>query len=86
MILISLHDDVACTWSTPVCVDTEQSAIRDFRTACSNSNSLIGQHPNDFSLWAVGEWHPSLDPDRRPQLVSLTDYKLLCRGEVPNEQ
>lgn len=80
MILISLYDEVAQTWSIPAVSENEFSAERDFYTACANTKSLIGQHPKDFALYVVGEWHPTLDPDSRPRLTALSDYKCICTG------
>lgn len=85
MLVITVHDKVAGTWSNPVVAQNAESAKRDFATACSNTQSLIGQHPDDFQLFAVGDWHTSEDPGKDPQLVSYDKPKFLMQG-VKNEQ
>lgn len=85
MLVITVHDKVACTWSNPVVVQNADSAKRDFVSACSSQSSLIGQHPDDFRLYAIGDWHVSEDPSKDPQLVSYDKPKFLMQG-AKNEQ
>lgn len=85
MLVITVHDKVAGTWASPVVVQNADSAKRDFVTACANQQSLIGQHPDDFQLYAVGDWHVSEDPTKDPQLVAYDKPKFLMSG-VKNEQ
>lgn len=56
MILISVRDSKAETWSPPVCVQNKAVAMRDFSRACTQSNTLMSQCPADFDLWHVGDW------------------------------
>lgn len=81
MIVITVHDEVADTWSNPVCVANGESAKRDFRSACADERSLIGQHPSDFKLYAVGEWFPSEEPGKLPRLNAFDAPVFLLQGE-----
>ncbi len=56
MILISVHDSKAETWSPPVCSPTKAAALRDFGAACTRSDTMMSQAPADFDLWQVGDW------------------------------
>lgn len=85
MLVITVYDKVAGTWANPVVVQNADSAKRDFVTACSNTQSLIGQHPEDFQLFAIGDWHVSEDSTKDPQLVAYDKPKFLLQG-AKNEQ
>lgn len=78
MILISVHDVKANTWSPPVCVQNKAAAIRDFGMACSRSDTVMGQCPADFDLWQYGEWFvpPSDDTDSIPRLDAVVRVHL----------
>lgn len=85
MIVITLHDEVADTWSNPVVANNEASARRDFESACADSRSLIGQHPTDFKLFAIADWQPSSEPGALPHFKAFDSFKFLASG-VPHEQ
>lgn len=85
MIVITIHDTVGGTWSNPVTAQNEASAKRDFATACGSPDSLLGQHPADFRLFAIGEWLPSLDDGNLPIFRAFESPKFLCAG-VTHEQ
>ena len=85
MIVITVHDTVAGTWSNPVTSQNEASAKRDFLSACADKRSLLGTHPGDFRLYAIADWLPSLDDGKFPIFRSYDTPKFLLQGEV-NEQ
>lgn len=80
MILITVYDSVADTWSNPVASQNEASAKRDFATACDDDRSLIGQHPQDFRLFAIADWLPSLEPGKLPIFRAYDQPKFLVQG------
>lgn len=81
MILITVHDVVAGTWSNPVTAQNEGSAKRDFAQACSDKRSLLGTHPVDFQLFAIADWLPSLDDGKLPIFRAYESPKFLMQGE-----
>ena len=56
MILVSVYDTKADTWSRPVVADSKASAMRDFATLVRNKDTLPGQHPEDFQLFNLLEF------------------------------
>lgn len=57
MILVSLFDTKAETWSKPSVCDSKASALRDFETLVNgDSRNLVASHPADFDLFQVGVW------------------------------
>lgn len=79
MILISVHDIKAETWSPPVCMPTKASAVRDFANACAKSGTVMAQCPQDFELWQVGEWHDN-GVDAAPHLHAFEQFVCLDHG------
>lgn len=87
MILISVLDQVAGTWSNPVAVQNAPSAVRDFLSACKDDRSLLGQHPEDFVLYEVGEWIPLSDESKMPIFSVRDPFKILSKGsKTPLDQ
>lgn len=80
MLIITVHDSVAGTWSNPVTALNEGSAKRDFATACADKRSLLGQHPTDFRLYAIADWLPSLDEGKLPIFRAYESPKFLMQG------
>ena len=83
MLVITVHDKVAGTWSPPTVVQNKQSAVRDFNTACSSQDSLIGQHPYDFELYVIGEWTVPYETNKLPKLVAFDSFDFVIRGSSP---
>ena len=82
MIVITVHDTVAGTWSNPVTAQNEGSAKRDFLSACSDNRSLIGQHPTDFQLYVIADWLPSLEEGKLPIFRAYESPKFLIQGQI----
>lgn len=57
MVLVSVFDCKAETWSRPVVADSKAAAMRDFGTLVSNKDTLPGQHPEDFQLYCLLEFN-----------------------------
>lgn len=57
MILVSLLDVKAETYTPPHPVQNEETAKRELAMLVnSKDKTLISEHPEDFILFAVGEW------------------------------
>jgi len=55
-ILCSIYDAKAEYWSPPRVFRTKMDALRSFESAI-NSGEGYGMHPEDFSLFEVGEFY-----------------------------
>lgn len=82
MLVITVHDKVAGSWSPPSVSPNKESAVRDFRTALSNKDSIIGQHPDDFELVAIAEWHVPYETNKYPTLTVFESFDFLCCGST----
>ena len=80
MILISVFDQIAATWSNPAPCQNASAAVRDFLTACKDERSLLGQHPEDFVLYEVGEWIVPSDESKMPIFNVRDPFKILSKG------
>lgn len=80
MLLITVHDKVAGTWSPPSVVPNKQAAVRDFRTATQNPQTVIGQHPDDFELYIIGEWQTPYDSTKVPMLSVFDNFEFVECG------
>ncbi|CRH64993.1 Uncharacterised protein [Chlamydia trachomatis] len=59
MILVSVYDKKAQTFSQPFCAINEQVAIRQFGDAVRDTNTAICAHPEDYQLFNVGVFDES---------------------------
>lgn len=57
MVLVSVFDTKAETWSRPFVADSKAAAMRDFGTLVTNKDTLPGQHPEDFQLYCLLEFY-----------------------------
>lgn len=60
MILFSVFDKKAQTFSQPFCAVNEQVAIRQFGDAVRDTNTAICAHPEDYQLFKVAAFDQSL--------------------------
>lgn len=59
MILVSLHDIKADTWTQPHATHNRASALRELEGLVNDPNStLVSSHPEDFALYIIGDWDP----------------------------
>lgn len=55
--LYALRDDKMATFNCPVKIENDAVAVRQFGDLVTgDKEGLIGKHPNDFSLWFLGEF------------------------------
>lgn len=89
--LFSVFDSKACYFGQPFQDQKESSAIRNFSDAVndgSNPNNMWFKHPEDFSLFQVGEFdneNGELIPCTPKNLVTASALKSV-QGDPPNEK
>lgn len=54
--MCSIHDSKAMAWSVPISFQAAGQAIRAFSDQVNNPESDFGRHPEDYSLFVVGEF------------------------------
>lgn len=86
MLIITVHDKIAGTWSTPTVSHNAESARRDFFTACNQKGSMISEHPSDFELFAIGEWTVPFDETKLPSLSVFESFKFLASGQDSSKE
>lgn len=86
MILVSVYDSKADTYSAPHPSQSTASAIREFEMLVNgDKNNLIAAHPEDFTLFDVGEWLDRVPVDDSGEhftakLVSRPSFIALVKG------
>jgi hypothetical protein len=54
--LYAIQDSVSKTTNTPLHFQTDRDAIDGFRELVNDDKTVLNKHPDDFSLWMVGEY------------------------------
>lgn len=85
MLIVTVHDKVAGTWSAPTVVQNKEAALRDFRTALTRKETLIGSHPGDFEIFAIGEWIVPFEPNKVPTFRVFDSFVFLESGAIQKE-
>lgn len=60
MILVSVYDKKAQTFSAPFSAINEQVAIRQFGDAVRDTNTAICAHPEDYQLFKMAEFRENV--------------------------
>lgn len=60
MILVSVYDKKAQTFSAPFSAINEQVAIRQFGDAVRDTNTAICAHPEDYQLFKMAEFRENI--------------------------
>lgn len=84
MILVSLHDLKADTWTPPHVVQNKAAALREFESLVNDSqHTLVSDHASDFDMFQIGEY----DSDTGVVAgFSLADFVKVANGsEVKHE-
>ena len=55
--LYCVLDKVSGVYDGPVPAHNDGVALRNFTSMATNDQSPVGQHPEHFSIWRVGEWN-----------------------------
>lgn len=88
MILVSLHDIKAQTWSNPHVCQNKAAALREFGMLVNdNHNTLVAGHPADFDLFQVATCSDLFDGKLVPclpaeHLANGNDVKIVPSSEV----
>lgn len=76
MILVTIYDNKAETWSAPVASPSKAAAIRDFGMACRREGTVMHDCPADFDLYQVADWTDG----KKPSLVVCDHLTHLSNG------
>lgn len=58
-LMVTVYDSAAKVYTTPFFVRTPMEAIRSFGDAVGDSKSPFCQHPEHYTLFAIGEYDDS---------------------------
>jgi len=56
----AVWDSAAALYMPPFCTTNQAIAVRAFTDACNSSTHPLGQHPEDYTLFYLGEFDDSL--------------------------
>lgn len=86
-VLVAVMDKKAQVFNPPVAFENKEDAKRGFYDLCSNRDTLVGRHPEDFALYLVGSFDVCfgvLDVVPRVTLTDGTEY-LMQISQFGNE-
>jgi hypothetical protein len=52
----SVYDEKVKTFGNPFYKPTNPAAIRDFADLAKDQNTTVGRHPEDYTLYQIGEY------------------------------
>lgn len=84
MSIYAIFDSAVKTYSRPMFLNTDNEAIRSFQSECNRVGSVINAHPDQFTLFNIGEYddNTSLIKSSEPRsLGNAVQYKD-TRGEL----
>lgn len=53
----AVYDAASCAFMPPFCVQREGIAIRAFTDAVNSRNHPLSEHPEDYTLYLIGEFN-----------------------------
>jgi len=56
LIMFSIYDVASGAYSRPFYGQSESQAIRSFTDIATDATHEIGKHPEDYTLYRVGQW------------------------------
>ncbi len=59
LILFSIYDSKAQAYFPPFCLHNPQMALRQFSDMVNDPETRISKHPEDYTLFQIGEFHDS---------------------------
>lgn len=84
MVLVTVYDCKAQIYTPPHVSQTKETAIREFGTLVNDGGkTMIAQHPEDYSLFLVGEWFDRVPLDNgsvTAKLVATPSFECLAQG------
>ncbi len=72
MICCAIRDNKAEAWMTPMFFQAAGQAIRSFGDAVNDTNTDFGKHPEDYSIWHIGNWDSRsaiFDAEQQPTVL-----------------
>lgn len=75
--LYAVYDSASGVYDGPIPGKADGQMIRQFSDMAINADHAIGKHPEDFSLWAVGNWN-----DGTGELEEIINTKLITGIEA----
>lgn len=87
MKIFSVFDTKVQAYMTPFFSATPGSAIRSFTDAAAGQDSIVAKHPEDFTLYAIGDFddHTGAISVHEPHaLGKASEY--LQNGQTPIEE
>lgn len=54
--VFSVYDTKAEIFGPPFFVNREGEAVRMFKDAANDPNTMVGRHPADYRLYCIGMW------------------------------
>lgn len=70
LIMFNVYDSKAMVYDKPFCMMSKGECIRGFIDALKRTDTTLGQHPGDFTLFEVGEY------DQKTGTVSMLNAKI----------
>lgn len=65
--VFAVYDSAVKVYDRPFICQTEAEAIRGFMDACSDPKTMLHRHPEDYTLFLLGEYDDSLGVIRNLQ-------------------
>lgn len=88
--VFSLYDKVSETYFSPFIAPNAAAACRSVTTAALMDNTIVSQHPSDFTLYEVGEWthlHGVISGYDNPRIVAQVGSLVRAAAEmIPAQQ
>lgn len=86
--VFSLFDSKAAAYASPFFMLNEQSAVRELSDLVNEPTSKVHRHPEDYTLFELGEWDDGLGEFRtfnpRPVVNSASLVRVLPKGMDPS--
>lgn len=73
--IYSIHDNKANAYLPPFYLHNKNMAIRSFSDCVNEQDHPFNKHPEDYSLWELGEFH-----DDTGEIIYHTPHKALGTG------
>jgi len=73
--IYTIHDNKAAAYLTPFFLHNKNMAIRSFSDATNSPEHAFNKHPEDYSLWEIGEFD-----DITAELIYYTPHHALGTG------
>lgn len=77
--MYAINDAVSKTTGNPIVFPTDRDAIDSFRQLVNDETTVINKHPDDFSLWKLGEYN-----EREMQFIENKPSKIVLASDLLN--